>query len=151
MMVGSLRFTGRMKAGLVVTNAGKSIARKVRVTFDPPLPTHTTTADGQESVLKYVRDRYAQPVDAWLPEFAARNEFILLTGKKDAHGHLENVDGISRDSAICFQYEDDDGNEYVDRMSLGIPLIEGETWSVDKRDRGGVETVLRDGAPWLGD
>ncbi|TQM30498.1 hypothetical protein FB390_2126 [Nocardia bhagyanarayanae] len=61
-----------------------------------------------------------------------------------------NVDGIPRETVIAFAYKDDDANSYTDQMSLDPILIEGETWSVTTRRRGGEQTTLYDGSPWRG-
>ncbi|MGW0037505.1 hypothetical protein [Gordonia sp. NPDC003376] len=149
MMVAVLSPTGKMSAGLVVSNAGPSIARDVKVSFDPPLPTHDTTDDGQQSIIPFVRNRYSKSIAAWAPGYVARNAFLILGDEKDEQGRPTNVDGIPRETDIVFEYQDDDGNLYADRMSLDPTLIEGETWSVNKRNRGGEETILHDGSPWL--
>ncbi|MFJ1459327.1 hypothetical protein [Nocardia sp. N2S4-5] len=148
MMVATLKPTGPGTAGLEVTNAGPSIARKVKVTFDPALPEHEHAEDGQESLIPYVRRRFAEPIDAWAPGYTTRSEFIRRGRNRDDQSLRTNVDGIPRQTTIVFDYEDDDGNSYTDRMSLDPTLVEGETWSVYKRTKGSQETVVRDGAPW---
>ena len=149
MMVAVLRPTGTMSAGLVVSNAGPSIARDVKVSFDPPLPAHATTSAGEPSIIPFVRNRYSKSIAAWAPGYTARNEFLILGDDKDEHGRLINEDGIARETDIVFDYQDDDGNHYSERMSLDPTLIEGETWSVNKRNKGGKETILHDGSPGL--
>lgn len=151
MMAANLFPTGTGIAALAVTNAGQSFARNVKVSFDPPLPTHTETPDGQGSVIPFVRHRYSKPIRVWTPGYTARSEFYVLSDERDEAGFRTNADGISHDTEIVFEYADDDGNRYVDRIPLDPTLLQGETWSVDKRYRNGEETVLRDGAPWLTD
>lgn len=149
MMVATLRATGDRSAGIEVTNAGKSIARNVVVTFDPPLPTHEHTPDGQLSMLTFIRRRYSKPVDTWVPGTIARSEFLTIVGGPDEQGRLVNADGIPRDTWIVFAYEDDNGTTYTDRISLDPTLLEGETWSEHIRRSEGQETVLSDAAPWV--
>ncbi|MGW5725468.1 hypothetical protein [Nocardia beijingensis] len=38
---------------------------------------------------------------------------------------------------------------YSDRIALDPTLLEGETWSVRERYKGGEETILSDDAPWV--
>lgn len=151
MMAATLRPSGSDTAALAVTNAGQSFARNVKVSFDPPLPTHDNTEDGDRSVIPFVRHRYSKPVGVWTPGYTARNEFYVLSDERDDTGFKTNVDGISHDTVIVFEYEDDDGNHYSDRIPLDPTLLQGETWSVERRHRNGEETVLRDGSPWLAD
>ncbi|AFR48575.1 hypothetical protein [Gordonia sp. KTR9] len=148
-MVASLKPSGTMSAGLEVSNVGPSMARNVDVTFDPPLPTHDTTPEGEPSLLVFVRHRFSRPVGAWPPGYVARSQFLILTGEKDDDGQPVNEDGIPRDQSIVFNYADDDGNAYNDRISLDPTLIEGENWTVTKRHRNGQEILIHDGAPWI--
>ncbi|KAA8884267.1 hypothetical protein F3087_34145 [Nocardia colli] len=150
MMVATLKPTSAMSAGLEIANVGQSIARVVEVTFDPPLPTHEQTPDGENSIIPLVRRRFSTPIDAWAPGYIARSEFLVLGNEQDEQGRHMNIDGIPRETAVLFTYVDDDGNAYTDRMSLDPTLIEGETWSVQNRSKGGDHTTLHDGAPWLG-
>lgn len=149
MMIAVLRPTGKLSAALEVTNVGPSIARNVEVSFDPPLPAHDETPDGEPSLLVFVRHRFAQPVAAWAPGYVARSQFLVLTGNRDEEGRPINEDGIPRSQFIVFAYADDYGNEYSDRISLDPTLIEGENWTVTKRVRGGEESVVHDDSPWL--
>jgi hypothetical protein len=151
MMTATLRPSGSDTAALAVTNAGQSFARNVSVSFDPPLPIHDHTADGDRSVIPFVRHRYSKPVAVWTPGYTARNEFYVLSDERDEAGFRTNVDGISHDTVIVFDYTDDDGNRYSDRLPLDPTLIQGETWSVTRRNRNGEETILHDGSPWLAD
>ncbi|MGW5388298.1 hypothetical protein [Nocardia sp. NPDC003963] len=149
MMIASLQPSGTKVAGLTVSNAGPSIARNVSVSFDPPLPEHEKTSEGETSILPWIRRRYSKPIPAWAPGYTARNSFLIVGDQRDEHGRAVNIDGISRDTEIIFEYQDDDGNCYSDRFSLDPTLLEGETWSVSKRISGGKETILHDGSPSL--
>lgn len=73
---------------------------------------------------------------------------MIIGDERDDQGRPVNEDGIPRETEIVFEYQDDDGNHYSDRMPLDPTLIEGETWTVHKRNRGGAETTLHDGSPW---
>jgi hypothetical protein len=75
MMIASLQPSGSKLAALVVSNAGPSIARNVRVSFDPPLPEHEKTSGGEPSILPWVRRRYSKSISAWAPGYTARNTF----------------------------------------------------------------------------
>lgn len=149
MMVATLRLSGAATAMLVVSNVGKSFARNVQVSFDPPLPTHDQSPDGQGSVIRFVRHRYSKPIGVWPPGYTVRNEFYVLGDERDEAGFRKNIDGIPIETEIVFEYQDDDGNKYYERIPLDPTLLQGETWSVDKRNVGGEETILRDGSPWL--
>lgn len=148
-MVATLRLSGAATAMLVVSNVGKSFARNVQVSFDPPLPTHDQSPDGQGSVIRFVRHRYSKPIGVWPPGYTVRNEFYVLGDERDEAGFRKNIDGIPIETEIVFEYQDDDGNKYYERIPLDPTLLQGETWSVDKRNVGGEETILRDGSPWL--
>lgn len=75
MMVGTLKPSGKTSAMLEVTNTGPSIARNVTVSFDPPLPEHDMTAQGEPSVIPFVRSRYSRPIAAWAPQYTTRSMF----------------------------------------------------------------------------
>ncbi len=151
MMVATLKPTGKMTAGISITNAGQSIARNVAVTFDPPLPTHERSSDGENSIIPLLRRRFAKSIGAWAPGHTVHSELLISDGTRDDEGQLLNVDGIPRETTIVFVYEDDDANSYTEKMSLDPTLLEGETWSVHKNNKGGKEAVTHDGSPWLKD
>ncbi|MGW0251159.1 hypothetical protein ACWDYH_31475 [Nocardia goodfellowii] len=146
MMIGTLKMTGEGSSGIEVTNVGPSIARDVQVTFDPPLPTHEKTKDGLNSMLPWIRRRFAKPVGAWAPGYTVRSEFVSIAKdrKVDEDGISLNSDGVLRETVIVFRYRDDDGNKYSDQMSLDPMLLQGETWS--EVTRGG--KIVHDAAPY---
>jgi hypothetical protein len=74
---------------------------------------------------------------------------LIVGAERDEHGRPVNVEGVSRETEVVLEYQDDDGNRYSDRFPLNPTLLEGETWSVSKRHSGDKETVLHDGSPWL--
>ena len=67
MMLAKLVPSGTIQSSLVIENVGPSVARDVRVTFDPPLPTTDVSSDGQRSIITFVTRRYAEPVMAFHP------------------------------------------------------------------------------------
>lgn len=148
-MVARLEHTGATESALVIENVGPSIARNVEVEFEPPLPTHETTPDGQDSLLPFVVNRYAKTILAWPPGQQMRNTFYILSDERDDEDRPMNVDNISRDTCVLFKYEDDAGELYSDRFSLDPTLYEGETWSHRVRRRNGEIVAEYDGAPWL--
>ncbi|WP_159080292.1 COG1361 family protein [Nocardia suismassiliense] len=140
--------TGNGSTGIEVTNVGPSIARNVRVSFDPPLPTHGKTLAGTPSLLPYLRRRYSKPIAAWPPGYTLKNEYLFRApdsdGQPDEDGVQPNTDGVPRETAIVFDYTDDDGYLYTDRTPLDPILIQGETWSTITRKG----AVVHDAAPW---
>jgi hypothetical protein len=149
MMLAKLVPSGKIQSTLVVENVGPSIARNVRVSFDPPLPTSDTARDGDKSMVPFVNRRFAQVVTAWPPGQVTRNVFHILDGKRDDEGRPTNIDGIPRSTSVKFEYADDTGQTYVDKFSLDPTLIEGETWSHHKHTKNGELVDELDDAPWL--
>jgi hypothetical protein len=55
---------------LVITNYGPSIARNVRVTFDPEIP-DPAPKKAAKSVTSYLKRRYARPIPVLTPRYGA--------------------------------------------------------------------------------
>jgi hypothetical protein len=102
---------------LVIKNDGPSVARNVRVTFEPPIP---VPADPSTSATPYLKRRYAGPIPALTPGM-----------------ELENVykSAIPRDSEptpdqilVRVAYQGPDGHRYEDEFPLDTGLLEAHTY-----------------------
>lgn len=75
---------------LVIENAGRSVARNIRVTFDPALPDYEHTVDGQPGVVSPIlRRRYRNPVSMIAPGHRLSNIYSYL--RAGQQGNVEPV------------------------------------------------------------
>lgn len=118
---------------LVVRNVGASVAREVRVTFDPPLPKaddQTDQTNDDLMVLHTLERRYARPL-----QFLAPGEQLinLLRNMTDPDDPLpETVD-------VSVAYRDDHGRRYSDTFRLDRETYATGTGTM----RGGTDLAKR--------
>lgn len=105
---------------LIIGNYGPSIARNVRVTFDPPLPTDETAPDGQPSMIPVLIERYREPIDALVPNVELRNAYWIGTPSANT---FENTQGTSDRMTVTISYEGDDGAPYSDPFTLDTKIV----------------------------
>lgn len=107
MMVAQLEHgeKARSPLDLVVSNVGRSPAHHVQVTFDPALPDVQTSKDGQQSMIPFLRKRYAQTFPVWPPGVERRNAYWFIHGEPNEHGEVESVDGLPREVTAVIRYK----------------------------------------------
>lgn len=107
-------------AHLVVRNFGPSVARNVRVTFDPPLAA-LDGLDEERSSIPFIARRYANPIATLVPGAELRN--IYWDGDEDAPRVL----------TVKIQCESADGSwfrrpdRYMDWFILDVGVLESGT------------------------
>jgi hypothetical protein len=108
---------------LVVRNYGPSIAKNVRVTFDPPIP---DPQDPSTSVMPYLKQRYSTPIATMTPGMELDN--IYFTGRREG-GDWVNGESTPDRVSVTVAYERTDGDPYVDVFHLNTDLIRQRTYA----------------------
>lgn len=110
---------------LVVRNYGPSIARNVKVAFDPPIP----DPDPKRSVggmSPYITRRYAKPICVVTPGMELAN--IWFVGQPRGDGRV-NSEPTPPQFTVTIAYNGPDGTgDYEESFSLDTDLIRAETY-----------------------
>lgn len=114
-----------LSTALVIKNYGPSIARDLRVTFDPPLPTSSRAKDGQQSIIPFMVKRYANPV-AVLPPGAELSN-VYYAGRVGDGRAAVNAEATAEAFTVTIAYRDDNGHNYEDDFPLDMNLVHTET------------------------
>lgn len=110
---------------LVIENAGQSVARNVKVSFQPPLPDYETTDDGQPGVVApFLRRRYGTPIAMIAPGHMLKNVYSYISA-----GINDNVEPVPDEFTVSVHYDDDRGRVYRDSFPLNRNLLGLETQS----------------------
>jgi len=109
---------------LVITNLGQSVARRVQVTFDPPLPQLSGEARNG-LVTPYLRDRYLGELPVVGPGRQLRN--VYSVGVPGGGDDLVNDEPTPDNITVKFVYEDSHGREYRDEYPLTLNMLMNET------------------------
>jgi hypothetical protein len=123
---------------LVVRNYGPSVAREVRVTFDPELP---EPAPGDRSLLPFIKKRYEEPIAILTPGTELKN--VYFTGQADGDG-LVNFEGAPDRITVRIAYWSGDLKQrYEDTYSLDVAVLQGETYVTSSRSLEGQAKAIR--------
>lgn len=128
MLAAELRRIPYVKATLtlVIRNLGPTIARNVRVTFDPPIPDpHPEVA--AQSVTPFLKRRYAEPIATFTPGMELAN--VWFAGRPGDDGQWQNAEPTPERCVVRLRYESTDGTEYEDEFNLDVALMRAETSS----------------------
>lgn len=110
---------------LVIRNFGPSMAKKVRVSFDPEIPDPAPEAL-RESVVPFLKSRYGRVIPTLTPGTELRNVYYVGEGQG---GRFINSEPTPGRVTVTISYESADGKQtYVDTFDLDVELIQGETW-----------------------
>jgi hypothetical protein len=129
---------------LVVENLGQSVAKNVRVTFDPPLP-DLKGAEATGKVTPYLRRRYENAIPTMPPGRKLFN--IYAVQAPGPNGALVNAEPTPVDVTVTFEYEDTHGRPYKDSYKLSLRILQNQTESFpsntddDGMRRRGVEAL----------
>lgn len=109
---------------LVVTNVGHSVARKLRVSFDPPVGESDPT-----SMAPRLRRRYAGTIPLLAPGQELAN--IWWSGHQVA-GHAELVNEIPTpdEVTVTIEYDDEHGRQYREQIPLTVDSMLLTTFAV---------------------
>jgi hypothetical protein len=111
---------------LVVENVGQSVAKSVRVTFDPPLP-DLNGAEAAGKVTPYLRRRYENAIPTMPPGRKLFNIYGVQAPGPD--GVLVNNEPTPEDVTVTFEYEDTHGRPYKDSYKLSLRTLSNQTES----------------------
>ncbi len=105
----------------VVRNYGPTIARNVKVTFDPEIPDPDPDKVDQ-SAIPYLKRRYANPIPVFTPGMELDN--IWYSGRPAADGGgWTNALPIPDQVTVDIEYEAPDGTRYMDQFLLDTHII----------------------------
>jgi len=108
---------------LILRNYGPSIARNVRVTFDPEIP---DPQDASTSVTPFLKRRYAKTIPVLTPGMELDN--IYFSGRQEG-GSWVNAEPTPEQVTVTITYENDAGAEFTDEFPLDTNLIRNRTYS----------------------
>lgn len=106
-------------AELHIRNRGQSVAKNIRVTFDPPLP----VLEGSEAeglTTPFLQRRYADVITTLTPGLVLDNIWNSATTR---------VEPVPDDFTVHFEYEDDRGRRYADDFELSMGTLQNQTGS----------------------
>lgn len=128
---------------LIVRNYGPSIARRVRVTFDPPIPDPADLSSS--SMTPFLKRRYSREIAILTPGMELDN--IYFSGNRQSDGWV-NREPMPDQVTVRISYEDDHGHGYTDEFPLDVNLIRDRTYaessaSPDGRRKAMLEVMKR--------
>jgi hypothetical protein len=133
---------------LVIRNYGPSVAKNVRVSFDPEIPDPAPDS-ARESMVPFLKSRYARAIPTLTPGTELRNVYYVGEPKD---GHFVNSEPTPGRVTVSISCESADGKQkYTDSFDLDVELMQGETWvtsslSMDsqvKEIRGSLKDISR--------
>lgn len=130
---------------LVVRNYGPSIARNVRVTFDPEIP---EPKDPSTSMTPFLKRRYATPLPVLTPGMELDN--IYFSGQQEG-GSWVNREPTPEQVTVRITYENDAGDEFADVFPLDTNLIRNRTYAEPSTSPEAQMKVLAKSAKTLAD
>ncbi|WP_433300415.1 hypothetical protein ACQP2F_03040 [Actinoplanes sp. CA-030573] len=109
---------------LVVRNFGPTIARNVRVTFDPPIPDPTNPA---QSLTTFLKRRYEKPILTLTPDMKLSNLWFI--GQAGDDGRFRNTEPTPEQCTVTIACESADGTAYEDKFVIDVALVQAETYA----------------------
>ena len=110
---------------LVIKNYGPSIAKNVRVTFDPPIPMPENT-DG--IAMPIMLRRFAKTIPQMMPGVEIDN--LYYAAKPGPAGKLINGEPTPDEVTVRIEYESEDGDRYSADFPLDVELLRARTFIV---------------------
>lgn len=102
---------------LLISNVGQSVARNVKIDFDPPLQ----PGDDKGTLTPFLIRRYNRTIPTWAPGMTLDN-FYQGAGK-----HADEP--VPDEFAVIARYEDAHGRHYEDRYTLSMGTIRDQSGS----------------------
>ncbi len=117
---------------LILRNYGKSEARNLTVTFDPPLP-HPDPQSGFPSVTPPLKRRYSQPIPVLLPDQELSNVWFL--GVPGPDSKFVNAEPLPDKFTVTLSYlgPEATGEPFTAAFPLDVGIIHTES-SVEPSD-----------------
>jgi hypothetical protein len=111
---------------LVIENVGQSVAKNVRVTFDPPLP-DLQGPEAADKVTPFLRRRYEHAIPTMPPGRQLFN--IYSVGVPGSGSTLVNDEPTPEDVTVAISYENVRGRKFSDSYELSVRTLSNETES----------------------
>lgn len=127
--------SGTMK--LVVRNAGPTVARDVKVAFDPPIEAPETS----ESVVPYLVRRYSKLIPTVAPGTRFENTYYI---GRPQHGRLVNIEPTPDQVTVHISSMAPDGRRYNEAFPLDVHFIEQSTYTESSADPAVIAKNVRD-------
>ena len=126
---------------LVIRNTGPSIAKDVRVTFEPPI---VTTPENPGLMTPIMLRRYSKPIPVMTPGTELDNLYYY-----PAHpgtSRKENGEPLPETVTVRITYTSDDGDPYDDVFPLDVDLLRARTYQTSSA---APEAQLKEGVKTL--
>lgn len=116
---------------LVIKNYGSTMARNVRVAFEPAI---VIPDDGTKYIAKFLVARYSKPIAVMTPGMELDN--IYFSGRAGDDGRWVNREPVPEQVTVTITYEtgDERRDTYTDRFPLDTGLIRDRTYVTSSRD-----------------
>jgi len=114
---------------LVLRNVGPSVARDVKVSFDPPLP---EVPDPSGLVTPFIKQRYEGRIPVIAPGQRLSN--IWFSGEAGPGGGWINREPLPDSFVVELEYKGNRLRRYRDRFPLTIDVIRRETYVTSSKD-----------------
>lgn len=115
---------------LVIKNYGPTVARNVKVTFDPPLG-DPAPEKAHESMAPFLKRRYAKPIPSLVPGQELDN--IYFDGECAGAGGWKNREPHPDQVRVTVELDAPDGARYIDHFDLDVNLIRDRTMVTSSR------------------
>jgi hypothetical protein len=115
---------------LVIKNYGSTVARNVKVTFDPPL-SDPPPEKMHQSVAPFLKRRYAKPIPSLVPGQELDN--IYFSGESDGAGGWKNREPHPDQVRVTIELDASDRAHYIDHFDLDVNLIRDRTMVTSSR------------------
>lgn len=119
-----------------IANYGKSVAKNVEITFDPPLPTPDVDKLNKntppstlynQSLLERVNNMFKDKIyRTWVPGFKVSVSYWSpSTDFCPSKNLCESAEGVPIDQKVIINFDDELGNSYSDEFELNVRLVIG--------------------------
>lgn len=109
---------------LVIKNYGPTIARNVKVTFDPPIPDPSPEEAGS-SVTPYLKRRYEKPIPVLTPGMELDNLWFVARGPG-----MDNSEPTPDRCNVTIEYDDAGCTKtYKDSFVIDVDVIRKRTYT----------------------
>lgn len=122
---------------LVVRNAGPTVARDVKVSFDPPIE----APDRADSVVPYLVRRYSKPIPSVAPGTRFENTYYI---GRPRDGRLVNEEATPDQLTVHISSTAPDGRVYEERFPLDVHFVEQGTHTESSADPAVIAKNMRD-------
>lgn len=130
---------------LMVSNRGKSVAKNVKVTFEPDLPS-TTEQNGAAaggfhySPVRRVKSIFSNTVfSTWVPGHQVDVAYWLQPDEKILDGNLisNSAEGVPAKLFVLLEYDDELNNHYSEHFELNIRSVIGSDFRTNSTSTNG--------------